>query len=348
MRRLLGYVLLFVIAAAIALGLRVLSVPVPELFGGFVAVLLFSMRAGGAPNIPRAVMPPAQAVLGTTVAAQIHVEMLRGLAGQLPVILVAALLILLGSWGIGQLLRLRGASPTTAALSALAGGASSLTVVADELGADQRVVMMVQFLRVTLILVTMPLVVLWVSGAAPGSAPGWQEHPVDYLFVLCTVIAALVISRFMRIAAAPLIAAIVIGALLVATPLFSSADVPAVVEAGALLLFGLHVGRGFSREAWRMLARIIPLALVSSLILVLFCAGIAVPFSMLTGASALDSYLAMSPGGLPVALATVVSTSGDAALVSTSQLMRVLIAVIVVPLLLQLLHRGRGRPTSGG
>ena len=59
----------------------------------------------------------------------------------------------------GRVLALRrDVSATTGVFALIAGGASGVVAVARELGADDRVVTVVQYLRVLLVLVTMPLV----------------------------------------------------------------------------------------------------------------------------------------------------------------------------------------------
>ena len=73
----------------------------------------------------------------------------------------------------GALLGLhRDVSPLTGALALVAGGASGLVAIARELGGDDRVVAVVQYLRVALITASMPVVVTLVYHAEKtASAP---------------------------------------------------------------------------------------------------------------------------------------------------------------------------------
>ena len=60
----------------------------------------------------------------------------------------------------GALLGLhRDVSPLTGSLALVAGGASGLVAIARELGGDDRVVAVVQYLRVALVTASMPVVV---------------------------------------------------------------------------------------------------------------------------------------------------------------------------------------------
>ena len=69
----------------------------------------------------------------------------------------------------GLLLRLqRGISPVTGAFSMIAGGAAGITAMARELGADERMVAVLQYLRVLLIVSLMPVAATVVYGAPSG------------------------------------------------------------------------------------------------------------------------------------------------------------------------------------
>ena len=99
------------------------------------------------------------------------------------------------SIGAGALLGLhRDVSPLTGALALVAGGASGLVAIARELGGDDRVVAVVQYLRVGLVTSSMPVVVALVyhaqkagHTAAPvqsGSAPWYLSVGIIIVIVL--------------------------------------------------------------------------------------------------------------------------------------------------------------------
>ena len=125
----------------------------------------------------RVAVPPlgttaAQAVIGVTMGALIDLGTLRAVAAHwLPVLLVTVGTLAL-SLLAGLVLRLRpGISPVTGAFSMIAGGASGIVVMARELGADERLVAVLQYLRVLLIVVLMPLAATAVYGASPAPCP---------------------------------------------------------------------------------------------------------------------------------------------------------------------------------
>src|SRR3712207_9588531 len=69
------------------------------------------------------------------------------------------------------------------------------------------------------------------------------------------------------------------------------------VEA-ALLLIGLQVGLEFTRASLRTVGRTLPVALLVIVVLIGACAGLGVALAEATGVSALDGYLATTPGGM--------------------------------------------------
>ena len=95
----------------------------------------------------------------------------------------------------------------TGAFALIAGGASGIIVMARELGADERMVAVLQYLRVLLIVVLMPVVATGLYGASPGSGsgprrggPGW---PAGLLFTLGCGVVGLVIGRLVRLPVPP-------------------------------------------------------------------------------------------------------------------------------------------------
>src|SRR4051812_49713801 len=120
-------------------------------------------------------MTAAQAVIGVTIGALVRVSTLGAIGEHwLPVLMVTVGTLAL-SLAAGQVLRLqRDITPVTGAFSMIAGGASGITAMARDLGADQRMVAVLQYLRVLLVVVLMPITASAGYGgdAASGSSAG--------------------------------------------------------------------------------------------------------------------------------------------------------------------------------
>ena len=150
--------------------------PSPALFAGLVAAALLALLGAGPAGSPGGSGLSAQAVVGVVIGVLARPETLIAVARDwLPVLLVGSGTLAL-SMAAGLLLGRRpGVSPLTGMLALTAGGASGLVAVSRELGGDERVVAVIQYLRVVLVTVSMPLVAATVygaSGEAAARAPG--------------------------------------------------------------------------------------------------------------------------------------------------------------------------------
>src|SRR6185295_17343292 len=137
-----------------------------------VAAALALLGAGPA-RVARPATAAAQAVIGVVIGVLARAETLVAVAQHWLAVLVVGTATLVLSMAAGLLLGLRpGVTPLTGMLALTAGGASGLVAVSRELGGDDRVVAVVQYLRVVLVTVSMPVVAALLYGASGGAGPG--------------------------------------------------------------------------------------------------------------------------------------------------------------------------------
>jgi membrane AbrB-like protein len=332
------------VAAATAAAILVLElahVPSPTLFGGLIGALTASLRKGPAPALPRSAYLIAQATIGLSAAAMIDTESLRAFASDwLPITLVC-LATLTVSAGAGLTLSRFGVAPITAIFATIAGGASGMTAVADDLGADSRVVTVVQYLRVLIILLLMPVVVTGVFDAKASGSPIADAGAglEDYVFTVVAIILGITLGKVARIPSPAILGTLVVGAALVLSPPFEGASVPVLVQLAGFMLIGTQVGLRFNRASLAVIGRLVPAALALILVIVGACALLGVLLAKMTGESGLDSYLATTPGGLPAVLATSTDTSGNVTFVTATQLLRLIVVLLLAPLVAQVYLR---------
>jgi membrane AbrB-like protein len=162
--------LLAVLTAAGTVGLDLLAVPSPALFAGLVFAAAMALLGVAPARVPRPATAAAQAVVGVVIGVLARADTLVAVAHDwLPVLLVSVGTLAL-SMAAGLLLGLRrGVTPLTGMLALTAGGASGLVAVTRDLGGDERVVAVVQYLRVVLVTASMPLVAATLYGASGGA-----------------------------------------------------------------------------------------------------------------------------------------------------------------------------------
>jgi membrane AbrB-like protein len=247
--------------------------------------------------------------------------------------------LLLGLWP--------GVTPLTGMLALTAGGASGLVAVSRELGGDDRVVAVVQYLRVGLVTATMPLVAALVFGASVTTAadentPGAPWFVDLGLLLVCAAVGT-ALARLLRIPAGALLGPMLVAiALNLAGWSFGAAPPTLVVEV-AYAVIGWQAGARFTRKSLRMVLALLPLATALIVAVVVGSAGLGLLLSWFTGASALDGYLATTPGGVYAVLATAISAGSDVTFVVAVQVLRVIVMLLVAPALARLAgHRGGG------
>src|SRR5919107_2151390 len=156
------------------------GLPAGWLVGPMLVALAVALVWEEHPTVPRWGRIASLAVVGGMLAATFRPSVLPLVAGHwLPVSLVVGGTLLL-SLGAGLLLsRLVRIDRKTAALGALPGAASGMLAMSDPLGADARLVALMQYTRVVVVVVTATLAGRLVAGGSPqkNSAPGFQFAP---------------------------------------------------------------------------------------------------------------------------------------------------------------------------
>ncbi|MGY2083063.1 AbrB family transcriptional regulator [Blastococcus sp. SYSU DS0539] len=331
-------------AAGLALLLDLAGLPSPALFGGLVAGLVRALAVRSPARVPGTAATAGQAVIGVALGALVDLGTLRAVAANwLPVLLVTVGTLLL-SLLAGAALRLhRGISPVTGAFAMIAGGASGIVVMARDLGADERMVAVLQYLRVLLIVLLMPVVATTAYGATAGAGPatgaGGPGWPAGLAFTVGCSVVGLVAGRLLRVPVAALLGPLVVAAVADLTGLSRGAEVPGLVESAAFLVIGVQVGVSFTRDSLGAIGRALPLALAIILLLVLACAGLGGLLAAATGATALDGYLATTPGGLYAVLATARGSGADTTFVLSVQVLRLFVMLFSAPLVARWLRR---------
>jgi hypothetical protein len=351
MRRMLDGAAVVAGAVVLALLLAAVHLPSPALFGGLIAGLVRALGGRGRAAVPVSATVAAQAVIGVTMGALVDVGTLRAVAENWLAVLLVTVGTLALSLVAGLLLRLqRGITPVTGAFSMIAGGASGIIVMARELGADERMVAVLQYLRVLLIVVLMPVVATTLYGGAAGAggagSGGAQAWPAALLFTAVCGLVGVTAGRLLRLPVAPLLGPMLAAAAAALTGL-AHGGVPAVVQAAAFLVIGLQVGLSFTRASLRTIGRALPAALAVIVGLIGACAGLGALLAAATGTSALDGYLATTPGGLYAVLATASDSGADTTFVLSVQVLRLFVMLLSAPLVARRLRRaGAGRPAS--
>ena len=344
------------VALAVVSGLgwwlfSVLGVVSPALFAALLVAIFFGVSGIGPARPRRPLAMAAQGVLAVSIGLSVRRETLSALGSHWPAVASIALATLLISVVTGLLLsRHRDVDTVTGVLSMIAGGATGLTAAAHDLGADERIVAVTQYLRVALVVLSMPLIVTYgfaaptsaiaASGSTDPVAPWWISLGFLALLMAVGTGVALLIRLPIPATLGPLVASAV-------CELAGWADrisIPAIVLPLAFVVIGWQAGLSFTRDSVAALGRIFVWAVGLMAVLTVACAGLGVLLSAWTGISVLEGYLATTPGGLAAVLAVATSTDSDATFVAASQVIRLVLMLLAAPLLVWAIAR-RHRPS---
>lgn len=334
--------------AGLGLALNAVALPAATLFAALVVGLGAAVRRRPSPAaataVPTAVVVGSQACLGVLIGALVEPRIVDALVDDwVPVVgaIVATLVISVGS-GIALSLH-RDVDRVTGSFALVAGGAAGITSVSREAGADEHVVGVVQYLRVLVIVLTMPAVAaLLPSGtsAERGSdaTPGASLVSALVFTAVCVLLGVL-LARVLRLPAGSLLGPLLVATALTATDVSGGAGVPTAVQHAAFAVIGLQVGLSFTRASVRAVQRVLPAALALVVLMTVTTAAVGIPLLRLAGSSVLDAYLATTPGGLYAVLATAADTGADTTLIATVQVLRLLVMLLMLPVLAALLGR---------
>ena len=343
-----SWAVVLVVTAATSALFELLGLPSPVLFGALLGGMAHALTSGTVLGVPPTAFRVGQGLVGVTIGSMVSVAALARMRTDLAPVLLVTLgtlaLSLLGGWLFS---RHRDVSGVTGVFSLIAGGASGVVAVAHELGADDRVVTVVQYLRVLLVLLAMPIVTATVFASDHGLGqvrPGGSASlPVDLVYVGAALLGGLLLARLGVIPTGALLGPLAIAVVLSASGWldFDRASVPVVLQWLAYLLIGVQVGLRFTRASLASIARMLPLVVALIVSLIALCAGLGALLTLTTGVDGLTAYLATTPGGLFAVLATAADSGSDVTYVMAVQIFRLLVILLLTPPLASWLRRAR-------
>lgn len=336
--------LLSLAVVAATAGFDRIGLPSPPLFAGLAVGLAYALLLGRDLQPPALVVTGAQAVIGVVTGVLVQPDTLATLTDYwLPVTLITLATLLLTVLAGVVLAWVTGVDRTTATFGMIAGGASGIVAVADELGADSRLVAVLQYLRVLLIVVLMPVAVVVLFGGTgeqttpPSEDPG--ACPVSTAAVLGIALVGSLLGRLVHLPAPSLLGPLLIAAVLAGFDVPLVEAVPSLLPAAAFAVVGAQVGLRFTPDTLGTLRRILPAGLVLIAVLIIASGGLGLALSAVTGLSPLDGYLATTPGGIFVVLALATGSGADSTVVLAVQVLRMMVMLLAGPPLARLLRK---------
>ncbi|MGP4064335.1 AbrB family transcriptional regulator [Oceanobacillus sp. M65] len=236
----------------------------------------------------------------------------------------------------------------TSIFGSIPGGLSEMTLASEAFKARTSLVVIFQTIRLVTVLFTVPSIMALLFGQGTGNTNGQAStevilgSPVSYLALILPALAALFLNK--KIPAGIIIGAIGVTAALNIT-LVELPAIPPTLMYAAQVAVGASLGKNILFRDIKAGGKLSFIYFGTSLGIIAFSILLGVILANLTSLDYVTAILSIAPGGLFEMVLTAYSLGGDPAVVSSLQLIRILVIVIGVPPLLGLLFRDK-RSTS--
>jgi hypothetical protein len=329
-----------------------LGVPLGYIIGAMVGGAIASNLVGR-PRYTRYLRRVGQLIVGTAVGAVLTAPVVAELARLFPLMIAAAVLAnlagLLLAWPLARIVR---TDRTTALLAALPAGMAEMASLARDLGANEQVVAVVHTLRVTLVVVSIPLI-LGIDGGARASGPAAAPaDPGEWATLMLVALLGAGTAYAMARAGLlnPWVVMPMVAGLLVVLAGFPIPPMPPPLLIAAQILIGVSLGARIRMAELAALPRAALGGILSALALIAIMVLAVVPLLRpLAGVGHDVLVLALAPGGLGEMIASAKALGVAAATVAGFQFVRSLSTNMLAPVLIRRWTRRRqGRGSGGG
>jgi uncharacterized protein len=327
--------------AAVGWALGTAGLPSSYLFGALLVGIAAALLAPRRLAIPQPAFTGALVVAGVVLGTLLDSSSLEAIAGGwLPLAFVTTATLAISLAAGALLARATSLDLPTAALGMVAGGAAGIVGISGELGADDRLVAFMQYLRVLLIVLLMPVLVAIAFPGAAEQASAAAAEPVlgdarGWLLTLGAGAGGAALAAVTRLPAGTLLGPLAVAAVLALAVPGGEFDVPPFVREVAFALIGLQVGLKFTLDTIRLLGRLLAPVLLAVVGVLAACGLLAVVLDATSAVSFRDAYLATTPGGVYAVLAVALGTDANAAFILAAQGLRLVVMVSLAPVVVR-------------
>jgi membrane AbrB-like protein len=303
-----------------------LHTPIPWMIGPMIAVATLNLM-GVRMHSPPFARQMGQVILGSAVALHFTPTVVAELAANFAAIVAATVAaFVVGGLGALTLSRVSGVEGKSAFFASIPGGAMAMAVLAERYGAQIAPVAVAHSLRVSLVVILIPLALTY--GGIPLVASAYRpDVPLDYLILVPWLAFGFVlgeVSERLGLQNGYLMAPIFFGAALTMSGIQLSA-VPRWMTDFAQLMFGLVLGARYERAFFARYQLFIPFALLNSFFVLIASVAVAAALAWAFGLPIATMIIATAPGGLAEMAITAQALQISVPLVIAFHLFRVVV-----------------------
>jgi membrane AbrB-like protein len=316
-----------------------LQLPLALLLGSLVATGVIA--AAGWRPFGRGIMLPTRLrsafvpVIGVSIGGAFTPQVIAEAAVWWPSLL-ALLVFLPVMHATGYLIYTRGGLPRLESFfGAVPGGLIESVQMGEEAGGDVRLMTVLQFLRLILTIVSVPLIFMALTGAAVGSAGG-AELPAaavvlsayEVAVLLAVGVLGVLVGRALRFPAAIMTGPILFSAVAHAAGIVHGVP-PAWLVGVTQVVVGCGLGARFAGVERAMLLRAARLAVLNAVMALSIAFGFAWALMPVVGEPVAAVFLAFAPGGLAEMSLIALSLQMSVVYVTVHHVARIVLSVLI-------------------
>lgn len=317
---------------------KALHLPLPMLLGSLLAVGAAAIAGlkplGHLPQAPQKIRMLVIPVIGVAIGGAARPEILEEAPHWLPSLAALCLFIPLVHWLGFRLLTATGrVDRRTAFYSTAPGGLVETVQMGEEAGADIQMLAMLQFLRLILTIVIVPVAFSWMAGHAVGSAGGAAVagaplHIGDVaILTVCAVLGAIIGLR-LRLPAGHVLGPILLSAAAHMAG-WTEGVPPGWLLATAQVVIGTSLGVRFAGMPKGRILVALRLALMNAVVTIGGAVLFAFALAPVAGEPARAVFLAFAPGGLVEMGLIALSLKMSILYVTAHHLLRIILSVSI-------------------
>jgi len=315
-----------------------IGVPMPFLLGGIVGaasfVLWYERDERKLPKVSRWVRLVSMSIIGAMIGSRFSPELLS----ILPQFWISGLalipFILLAHGGNYTIMRKLGSyEKIDAYFASLPGGIIDSVALAEEAGADLRVVIAQHFIRIILVVSSIPLLFLFIQGDAVGSLGGQTMSTTDYdvtdiALLLAIALTGLFIGQLSKLPVSHMIGPLML-ALALSVGGVVQIDIPPWLGDAAQYVVGTALGAQFSGVSRKLLVRGLGMGLLAGSYMLMLAATFALVLVQFVPASFGALFISFAAGGLAEMSLIALSLNFNPVVVALHHLGRIILTVYV-------------------
>jgi membrane AbrB-like protein len=336
------------LAATLGLGLaggfagHFMGLPLGYLLGSLLVTALWAIMGWRVLSLPIHMPQPLRMafvpIIGVGIGGAFTPEIFREAAGWWPSILALLVFVPLAQLVGFSIYRKGGLNPATAYYGAVPGGLMEMVVLGEEAGADVPILVLIQFLRLILTIIFVPVLFVFLTGHAVGSGAGvamlGAENPLELWDIAVLTVAAVggyYLGKFLRFPAAIMTGPLAASAILHLVGV-TDAVPPAWTIAMTQIIVGTGLGARFAGIAAAALRRGSLLAVISTGASLLLAFAFAEVLHLTVGLPLSAVFLAFAPGGITEMSLIALSLQISVVFVTTHHVIRIVLAITLAKL----------------